>query len=194
MASPFKKSIENVYNNMIMTSFVFAIITALIGIVMIFLPDTLGNKIIGIIAGLSFMISSGSIFYNYFHRDGAKIYALNMLFAIAICLIGFLALVIPYSTVTPIVIFLGLYLIANGLMRINHAFWLRRGSEECWLVNLGSGILLILFGILVFVNTFINTLSIGRIVGIFILMNSIVDFMVAFLYKKRAKEITNIFW
>ncbi|MBE6140311.1 MAG: hypothetical protein E7172_02110 [Firmicutes bacterium] len=193
MASPFKKSIQNVYKKMILWSFMTSLVSIVIGIILLFMPE-ISNKLLGIIIGISFLITGIGTIYNYFNRKGAKIYTLNIAFGIIFSLIGAFIIIYPFSIAKFVTSCLGLFLIVNGAMKVNHAFWLKRGSEDCWLITITSGVLLLTFGIMVLFNPFKATMTITKVAGIFVLINGILDFMNTFLYNKRAKEIMNIFW
>ena len=52
--APFKNSIENVYNRMIIYSLITAIASILVGLVLVFLPSV-SNKVVGIIVGVVFL-------------------------------------------------------------------------------------------------------------------------------------------
>ena len=54
MATPFKKSIERVYNRMVIFSIIASVITIIVGAVLLFLPN-LSNKVVGIITGVIFI-------------------------------------------------------------------------------------------------------------------------------------------
>ena len=79
MASSFKNSIENMYNRMIAYSIVTALATVIVGIVLLLLPEAT-NKVVGVASGIIFLLAGINSIYKYFHRDGAKIYSLNLIF------------------------------------------------------------------------------------------------------------------
>ena len=87
MASVFKNSIENMYKRMITYSILAAIITIAAGLVLLFLPN-LTNKVVGIIAGAIFLIEGINSIYKYFHREGAKLYNLSLIFGVLYSILG----------------------------------------------------------------------------------------------------------
>ena len=191
--TPFKKSIKNVYQRFVNYSLGAAIITFIIGLVLVFLPDV-SNRIVGALIGISCIGSGASSLYNYLKRDGAKLFALSIVFAVFYFLLGLILIIYPYKVMSFVTICLGLYLIVKGAMKIDYAFWFKRGSEDSWLVTLVTGILLIVFGILLLVDPFARVLTLTKIAGAFLMINAVMDFSNTIMFKKRTKVIMDIFW
>ena len=110
MATPFKKSIENVYNRMIIYSILTSILSIIIGLVLIFLP-AVSNKVVGIIVGIVFLAFGINSVYKYFHRDGAKIYSLNLIFGVLYSILGIVIIIYPFSVMNFVTVCLGLFII-----------------------------------------------------------------------------------
>ena len=153
MATPFKKSIENVYNRMIIYSILTSILSIIIGLVLMFLP-AVSNKVVGIIVGIVFLAFGINSVYKYFHRDGAKIYSLNLIFGVLYSILGIVIIIYPFSVMNFVTVCLGLFIIVNGISKINYGMWLKRGNEESWLVTLVTGAFLVTIGIMLVFNPF----------------------------------------
>lgn len=192
MAKGFKNSVENVYNKMMIYNILIAVITVIIGLVLFFLPNT-SNKIVGVIIGIIFLLSGLNSIYKYFHRDGAKLYSLNIFFGILYTILGVVIILYPFTVVEFVTICLGLYIVINSASKINYALWLKKGNEDSWLITLATGILLLVIGLLVIFNPF-ATLTLTKLAGVFLIITGILDFMDTILFKKRSKEIMEIFW
>lgn len=192
MAKGFKNSIENVYNRIMIYSLIGAVITVAIGLVLLFLPNT-SNKIVGIIIGINILINGINAIYKYFHRDGAKLYSLNLIFGILYSILGVVIILYPFTVVEFVSICLGIYILINGATKVNYALWLKKGNEDSWLIALATGIVLLILGLLVLFNPFI-TLTITKLCGAFLIITGVLDFMDTFLFKSRSKEIIEIFW
>lgn len=192
MATPFKKSIENVYNKMVIFSIISAIITIIVGIVLLFLPN-LSNKVVGIITGVIFIIFGITTAYKYLKRDGAKIYSLNLVFAILYLILGLVIIIFPFSVIEFVTVCLGLFLVVNGATEINYGLWLKRGGSKAWLVTLVAGILLVILGIMIVFNPF-TAFALTQITGAFLIISGIINLSDAITFKTKAKEIMDIFW
>lgn len=190
--TPFKNSIENVYNRMIIYSLITAILSILVGLVLIFLP-AVSNKVVGIIIGVVILIFGINAVYKYFHRDGAKIYSLNIVFGVLYSILGVVIILYPYSVMEFVTVCLGLFIIINGATKVNYGLWLKRGSEDSWLVTLVTGIFLVVLGIMVVFNPF-SAFTLTQLSGAFLIIVGILNVSDTILFKKRAKEIMEIFW
>lgn len=192
MASGLKNSIENMYKRMIWYSIGVAVLTIITGLILLLAPK-LTNKVVGIIVGIIFLIEGINSIYKYFHREGAKIYNLNLVFGVIYAVLGAVIILVPSSVVEFITICLGLYMIINGASKVNYALWLKRGNEDSWLITLATGILIAIIGVLVIFNPFAS-LTITKLAGAFLIITGILDFMDTILFKNRSKEIMEIFW
>lgn len=192
MANPFKNSIENVYNRMIIYSLITAILSIIVGLVLIFLP-AVSNKVVGIIIGVIILAYGITAIYKYFHRDGAKIYTLNIVFGVLYSILGVVIILYPYSVMGFVTVCLGLFVIINGATKINYGIWLKRGNEDSWLVTLVTGIFLVVLGIMLVFNPF-SALTLTQISGAFLIIVGILNVSDTILFKKRSKEIMEIFW
>lgn len=192
MANPFKNSIENVYNRMIIYSLITAILSIIVGLVLIFLP-AVSNKVVGIIIGVIILAYGITAVYKYFHRDGAKIYTLNIVFGVLYSILGVIIILYPYSVMSFVTVCLGLFVIINGATKINYGIWLKRGNEDSWLVTLVTGIFLVVLGIMLVFNPF-SALTLTQISGAFLIIVGILNVSDTILFKKRSKEIMEIFW
>lgn len=192
MATPFKKSIENVYNRMIIYSILTSILSIIIGLVLMFLP-AVSNKVVGIIVGIVFLAFGINSVYKYFHRDGAKIYSLNLIFGVLYSILGIVIIIYPFSVMNFVTVCLGLFIIVNGISKINYGMWLKRGNEESWLVTLVTGAFLVTIGIMLVFNPF-TALTLTQIAGAFLIITGVLNLSDTILFKNRAKQIMEIFW
>lgn len=192
MANGLRNSIENMYKRMIWYSIGTALITIITGIVLLLVPE-LSGKELGIIVGIIFLIEGINSIYKYFHREGAKLYNLNLVFGVIYAVLGVVIILVPSSVVEFITVCLGIYMIVNGASKVNYALWLKRGNEDSWLITLATGILVAIVGVLVIFNPFAS-LTLTKLAGAFLIITGILDFMDTILFKNRSKEIMEIFW
>ncbi len=192
MANGLRNSIENIYKRMIWYSIGTALITIITGIVLLLVPE-LSGKVLGIIVGIIFLIEGINSIYKYFHREGAKLYNLNLVFGVIYAVLGVVIILVPSSVVEFITVCLGIYMIVNGASKVNYALWLKRGNEDSWLITLATGILVAIVGVLVIFNPFAS-LTLTKLAGAFLIITGILDFMDTILFKNRSKEIMEIFW
>lgn len=192
MAGPFKNSISNVYNKMIIYSLITSILSIIVGLILLFLP-AVSNKVVGIIVGIVFLIFGVNSIYKYFHRDGAKIYSLNIVFGVLYSILGVVIILYPFSVMSFVTICLGIFMIINGATKINYGVWLKKGNEDAWLVTLATGIFIAVLGIMLVFNPF-TALTLTQLAGAFLMITGVLNLSDTILFKRRAKEIMDIFW
>ena len=192
MSKVFKNSAENRFKRILKYGLIINGISLILGVLLLFLSKA-SNKTFGLITGTIYLLFGVTFIYKYLQRDGAKLYSLNLIYGILCSLLGLITVFYPFRDAKLVTVFLGIFLTINGLVKLNYSFWLKKGSEESWNIVLTSGILLIIFGILMMLNPFVQ-MAINLVVGIFIIICSIFDITITILFKNRFKEIKDIFW
>ncbi len=187
-----KKNVEKNFNTLIAFSILGDVLLIIFGAVMLFNPG-FTNKIIGLILGVILLVNGASLIFDFFKRDGAKIYSLNILFGILISILGLVLIAYPYSVISFVTICIGIYLIISGAVKINHAIWLKKAKEESWNLVITNGIILLVLGLLIIFNPFAN-LAVTQVIGIFIIVSSIIKISNTILFKNKAQDIIKIFW
>ena len=192
MARGFKNSVKNVFRRMNTLTIMVAIITMILGGILLFMPEQT-NKFVGTLVGISILLTGLITIYKFLKRDGAKIYSLSLTFGVIFSMIGLLLIAYPYSVMQFVTICFGIAIVVNGASRINNAFWLKKGNEQSWLTTLGSGILIVAIGLLIMFNPFAN-LTLSRLTGAFLLIMGFLDLVDAIAFRLRSEEIIDIFW
>lgn len=193
MSARFKNSPESIFGRLLTFTFVCTVLLFIVGLILIFLPEV-SNKVVAKILGVGLLISGANAIYNYMKREGAKIYSLNMVFGIAYIFFGIVLVLFPIASLKMIALILGIYLLISGIKTANYSRWLKIGNEDCWKVTLVSGIMFVIFAIMVFIDPFANWLTLSKIAGVFVLVTAVIDFTNALMFKNRAEQIMSIFW
>ncbi len=193
MSARFKNSPESIFGRLLTFTFVCTVLLFIVGLILIFLPEV-SNKVVAKILGVGLLISGANAIYNYMKREGAKIYSLNMVFGIAYIFFGIVLVLFPIASLKMIALILGIYLLISGIKTANYSRWLKIGNEDCWKVTLVSGIMFVIFAIMVFIDPFANWLTLSKIAGVFVLVTAVIDFTNTLMFKNRAEQIMSIFW
>lgn len=181
------------FNRFIITSLVSSIIYFLIGLLIFVFSEEVG-KLIGYVVGILFLYSGIQAIYKFIKRDGAKLYSLNIFWGVISLILGIVIIVVPTSISSFINVCFGLYLVVSGANKISYGVWFKVGNDASWLITLITGIMVVLFGILVITNPFEASLTATKVVGVFLMLASALDLCNAIMLKRRSKEIVKIFW
>lgn len=187
-----KNDIKSKFNMFLNMNILADVLLLIFGVFLVFDPDQ-SAKTIGMIIGFLLVFYAATIIYTYISRNGARLYSMNIVFGTLIALLGIVLIVWPYTLFSFITTCLGLYLIVAGAIKINYAFWLKKGEEETWIITLVTGLMLVIVSCILMFSNFI-TLTLIQILGVFLICSTVLNLMDTVLFKKRSKEIVKIFW
>lgn len=187
-----KKNIVKKFNSVLHVGLFTNVLILILGVLCLFKPAFL-SEVIGIITGIIIIIYASSMIYSYLSRNGAKLYSLNLIFGILLAILGIVLVVYPYTFITFVSNCIAVFLIIVSAIKLNYAFWLMKAKEETWIIRLVTGLLLLVFGIIMLTTSF-GALEILQVIGVFLSIVSVFNIMDVLLFKKRSNEIIKIFW
>ncbi len=114
---------------------VMSILLCLFGILLIVFPE-FSNGILGIIAGILLILFGGVKLVGYFSKDLYRLaFQYDLAFGILLIILGAVMLIHPGTLMSFTCIALGLFILADGLFKIQIAFDSKRfGIREWWLI------------------------------------------------------------
>lgn len=192
MKTNINKNIKTRFNKFIMINFIIELLIIIVGLVLIFYPD-LTTKVVGTIISLLLFSYAGSLAYNYFKRDGAKLYSFNIGAAIVIAVLGLILLFYPYSIMSFVTKIIALFLVFSGATRLNYVFWLKKANEKSWIMLLILSVTTMGLGFILLLDPFAY-LDVTRILGTFMIISSLLRICDNHLFKSKQDEILKIFW
>lgn len=167
------------------TSIVTSLVLAIIGIVMIYNPQTT-MQFISTILGIFFIVMGIIKLINYFVTKGnSSLFTNDIAWGIISIIIG-LVVIVYSSTIENIFrIMIGIWIIYSGFTRLNLSFKLKSVSQKVWTFVLILSILMIIGGLYVtfYPGALIVTL------GVIILIYSIMDIIEGFIFMRNIKEL-----
>lgn len=179
-------------NKYAFTSMTSAIILVVLGIVF-YLRPTIPVSTVGYIAGGIIFLSGIALIINYFATPGIKKFmGFDLINGALTALLGILVIVNPISFTLIVTLFIGIWLIISGLFKLISAIKLKKYNEDYWLLILVMGLIVIFCGILLVVNPFDTTMTLTRLVGIFLIFYAILHGLEAMLFKSHVKSIEKI--
>ncbi len=181
------------FNSFTTSSMISSVITIIIGLLIFIFSEQIGT-LIGYIAGLIFIYTGILAIYKFFKRDGAKLYSLNIIFGILSIILGIVIILVPTSVISYINVIFGIFLIILGGNKVSYGIWFKIGNDASWSITLVSGLMLILFGVLLIANPFESFMTATKLVGLFLILYSVLDITDAILLRRRSKEIVKVFW
>ncbi len=183
---------EPTFNLFLSGSIFMNALFAVVGLVLFVWP-VFSNKMIGIILGILFIIHGLESLLRFYLRDGAKLYALDSVFAILFFVLALIVIAIPYDSIQFVTNILGLYYILRGVLNISHGVWILIGRDESWLFTFVTGAVIVVLGILTIINPF-GSLEVTQVIGLFLMLSAVLCITNDIILKKRLSEVVKIFW
>lgn len=172
-------------NDFLKTNIASSIFLLILGLILLIKPDTV-ISVIAYIIGFMLLIFSISNFLRYFKEKDNGIY---LGFAILL-LVASLFIIFKYEMIVSIIPFiLGVFVIINSSLKVPYILELKTINNNKYINLLVSTILSIIIGLFLIFNPFSSTLTITRIIGIFIIIYSIIDIYETMLVKKELKKL-----
>lgn len=193
MGKMIRETSSSKFNKIMNFSITNSLITFIVGLFIVLFSKQI-NVILGYLVAFIFLFYGITTIYKYMKRDGAKLYSFNMIIGIIMIALGIVTIFVPKSVTNFAMIAVGLYLIMVGASKISYGSWLKVGNDSSWFITFVIGILLVVFGILVILNPFESGIGLTKILGIFIILSSILDFSNTILLKRKQEDIVKIFW
>ena len=161
------------------------LIAIIFGIIAIFFPATAFLSLVlvfGIFALIDGIFSIVAVFVSHAHSESWWWLVIEGAFGI---LIGILTLIQPAAMAFAWIFVIAAWAIVTGILEIFTAIRLRKMiTGEGWMIV--SGILSILFGILVAFSPASGMFAVGLVIGLYALMFGITMLMLAFRLRKHA--------
>lgn len=165
----------------VVTSFIFG----LIGLVMIYNPDTT-MKFISTILGIFFIVIGVIRLINYFISKGnSTLFTNDMAWGLIAIIIGLVTMVYSSTIENILRIMVGIWIIYSGFTRFSLSFRLKNVNDKLWALVLTLAVLMIIGGLYVtfYPGALIVTL------GVIILIYAIMDLIESFIFMKNMKDI-----
>ena len=186
------RAVKN-FNNLLNISFLMIALDIIVGGLLIFYTE-LATTLAIVIAGCLILVHGIFALIDYFY--------VGMLFnflkykyipALLLVLLGIVVVLNPVHTITMMGIGIGIWLFIIGIENLVYAIRLWNNKEEISSLILFIAVCAIIMGVLVIINPFNKFMLVTKLAGIFIVANGILDIVKILLFKKRAKNIIEVF-
>ena len=185
------KTVERLFNLYIVRSIIFDVLIILLGVFLVVRPFS-GLRGCEIAFSAMLIISGMVALFDSTAKKIMSIFNLSLIYGVLSVILGLLIVFNPLALANIVTICFGIWTLLSGILKISYAINLKNGKEESWSVTMGIGIITSIVGFLIIFNPFIE-LYITQVVGIFVVLYAILDFTNNILFKRRTKEIIEIF-
>ena len=167
------------------TSVITSLVFAIIGLVMIYNPETT-MKFISTVLGIFFIVVGVIKVVNYFISKGnSTLFTNDIAWGLIAVIIGLVTMVYSSTIESIFRIMIGVWIIYSGFTRFSLSFRLKNVNDKLWAIVLSLAVLMIVGGLYVtfYPGALIVTL------GVIILVYAIMDLIESFIFMKNMKDI-----
>lgn len=167
------------------TFLVKGILILIFGLFALFSPGAVLATLIAYLGIVAVLSGIFTIIGSIFSKSEGKIS--SILEGVIYLLIGILFIASPAFILTSLVYFIAIWALISGIMQIVYAMKLRKVIENEWIAIL-SGIISIIFALVLFFNVAASANAVIMVIGIFAIVSGIMNMMLSFKIKglKRA--------
>ena len=167
------------------TSIITSIILLIIGIIMIYNPETT-MQFISTVLGIFFIVIGIIKLINYFIAKGNSVlYDNEIAWGVISIIVGLVVMVYSNTIENIFRIMIGIWIIYSGFTRLTLSFKLKNINEKIWAFVLLLSVLMIIGGI--YVTFYPGALVIT--VGIILLVYAIMDLIESFIFMRNIKDM-----
>lgn len=185
------KYLESQFNLYMLANCAISLIMIILGLILYVNPEV-AMKTVSWLIGIIFIVVGALSIYSYIKKDRITLLTFNLIYGIISALVGLFIILNPFAIANILTVSLGIWLIISGGLKINYGVRLKTIKEQAWSLTLVVGIISILFGLMVILNPF-SKLILVEVIGLFLVVYGIVDFVDVLLLKKRAKSFIKLF-
>lgn len=175
-----------------------SIFVALFGLIMsgilLFFEEHISMLLYGKVMASVMIVYGLSSLVKYFYDGIANdVYKFEIVEGIALLIIGLFMFFAEMNVFDTIGIFCGIFYLIIGSMKGFYTYKFMKNNEDIFPLTLIMTILFLVMGVLSIFNPFNSFMIITRLVTVFLLVGSILELLMASLFRKRAKYILKIF-
>lgn len=176
---------ENFLKKVGWTSIITSIILLIIGIIMIYNPETT-MKFISTVLGIFFIVIGIIKLVNYFISKGNSVlYDNEIAWGVISIIVGLVVMVYSNTIENIFRIMIGIWIIYSGFIRLTLSAKLKYINQKICIFALVLSVFMIIAGL--YITFYANALIIT--IGIMLLIYSIMDLIESFIFMKNLKDV-----
>ena len=179
------ESFKRLFRMSIFTSIFFIAL----GLFLVIKPDTTITAISYIIGGI-IMVTGITFLIKYFsNREQYGLFSGDLIFGVLSIVIGLVLILNPTALAKVIPFIIGVWILISSVTKIEYSMQLKSIDNRAWVYTMIIAIITFSWGLLLIFDPFGGAMAITQIIGIFILVYAILDFIEIFIIRKNLKDI-----
>lgn len=185
--------IANRFRKLINISFLVEILDVVVGLLLVFYTS-FSIKVCAVMMGTLVLIHGLFSLIRYFYDGlGSKVFAIDLVLGVTGVILGLFIIFNTFDTLNFLGSLFAIWLIMVGVQRLFYGVKLIKINDEIYPLVCMIGILIVVMGCLVLFNPFDAFMLVTKLVGIFILVNTVFEVMTLRLFKTRTEVLLDLF-
>ena len=169
-------------------SIVVIVITAVLGVLLITMPDKM-LAYTALFVGGAFTACGVLALVSYI--SSAQKSKLTLVLGLISAISGIIICIAYRQIMSVIVLIIGLFLIVGGIANLVNSFYVSKKRNRSWIVTVVLAIASIVLGVVSIANPFDTQTKLVQLIGIGLVVFAITDLVAFVQIKKAAKEVAN---
>ena len=186
-----KGTLERIFSEFKKDTILLAIGVIILGLILIFFPLMATDIICYAIGGL-LIVGGICKIVEYFREPPAYAFgSFGLMLGTLLSVVGLVFIINPGVLAKIVTTIIAVILIADGVLKIQHAVNLSRIKAARWWIVLTVGIVISVIGIIAMFNPFGTVALFMRIIGIVLVINGVFDLFTLFYVTKSVRTFTD---
>lgn len=170
-----------------------SIILFVLGLLLVFESEITISTISYIIGAILIAAGVYALFRFFSHKENmSSVMGLDVLYGVVTIILGILIVINPHAIAKILPIVLGIAIIISSSNKIQYAFNLKNDDNDLWKTTMIIAIVSTICGVVLLFNPFAGAVLIMKIVGIFIIIYSVLDFISTVIIKRNVNEFKTV--
>ena len=181
------------FKKMVNFSVLMEIFDIIVGI-LLFVYTSLSIKVCAVIICALILVHGLFSLIRYF-CDGlaSRFFAMDLIVGVSGIVLGLFLMFNTFDTLSFLGYLFAAWLIIVGLHRLIYGIKLVKINDEIYPLICMMGLLIVVMGCLILFNPFESFMIVTKLIGIFIIVNTVFEVMTLNLYKKRVDYLLDLF-
>ncbi len=186
------RAVKN-FNKLLNISFLMIALDIIVGGLFVFYTD-IATSVATVVAGCLVLVHGIFALIDYFYVGMFfKFLMYKFIPGIALILLGIVMIINPIDFISFLGIGVGIWLLVVGVESLSYAIRLWKFKEEIASLILFIGFCAVIMGILSMINPFSRFMLLPKLIGMFVIANGLLNIVQLMLFKKRSKNIIELF-
>lgn len=181
------------FKKMMNISMIMELLDVIVGLILFFCTSFV-VKVNAVILGSLLLVHGLFSLIRYFYDGlGNRFFAIDLILSVVGIILGLFTIIYSFESVSLLGIMFGVWVICEGLEKGYYGFLLKKVEDSSYPIVWMLSVMVILMGALVLFNPFNAIILLTKLIGLFLICESILEMVSFSIFKKRSKVMLEMF-